>query len=577
MYIRKQRETERKMISEVKKVLGIFLAVVMVLGVAMPQVTSVVYGADLLASDLAYEHNLGQENKTITEADGTTHDVFCINPNIAASSNLGNDSDKRDKYTADAIIHALNYNTNAGSSRMRGTQEDQDVLASIIIYGREQGKTYKEIQDAVADAVQNAEGARPYNSLVDYAYANRLSSDEYELYVYGHKSEPSAYQTLIDAVRVTPPTICTTVSVEGKGSASADAPLEIELAEGEESLANATVIDNVTYENLPAGNYDVKMEIVDENGNVVAERDGNFTASSTSGTVPASETTKWGVTLKPGKYAVNITLTNTGTGKTRKHNGLEDKAEQIVVKTVSPSNDQPTEKEGKLSTTVEVDGKKASSEAPLEIAAEAGADSVTKNVVDNIDYSGLNKGSTYKVSGTLVEIEDGKVVNDNVATATAECVAEDESGTWQITFENVTLKVGKTYVVFEEAVEVKDANNNDVTNGKVIEHKDENDKAQTVVVKETPKEEEKPKEDPKEEVPPTEDNNNPPPQLPSTGQPTTPSNTTPSNTTPPPQLPSTGNPTVPATGDEANMILWMGLALVAAITSVVIRFVKRAR
>ena len=71
---------------------------------------------------------------------------------------------------------------------------------------------------------------------------------------------------------------------------------------------------------------------------------------------------------------------------------------------------------------------------------------------------------------------------------------------------------------------------------------------------------------------------NPPPQLPSTGRPEQPQNNTPS--TPennPPQLPSTGTPGAPNTGDESNMILWMGLATLAAISSVVIRFVRRER
>ena len=93
-----------------------------------------------------------------------------------------------------------------------------------------------------------------------------------------------------------------------------------------------------------------------------------------------------------------------------------------------------------------------------------------------------------------------EVAEDGTTTEVAksdaeEKVAEEENGTWEIVFKNVTLEVGKKYVVFESATPIKDAENNEITDGKVIEHNDPEDKAQTVVVtEEEPTEPEEPKE-----------------------------------------------------------------------------------
>lgn len=573
-----------------KKAFSMFLVLAMVLGVFMPQVTDVAYGADLLAQDLKYEHAFGQENKTITEADGTKHDVFCVNPNIQAQSTVGNDSDKRDKWTADAIVNALNFNTSAGSSRMRGTQEDQDVLASIIIYGREQGKSYKEIQDAVADAVQNAAGARPYNSLVDYAYANKLDPSEYELYVYGHKSKPSEYQTVIDAVRKAPPK---KVQVRfGKDKVLQDEDGNaVEQTEGQFSF-------RITGNNNETEGYDKTVS-------TTKNADGTFTAWSETFTFTREGYWEYNVAEIDGGEE-NITYDTTvqaiGINVAWKDGELvaqiwgqdvatsagepAEKKIGTVTNTIK-KEEKPEEKEGKLGTTVSVDEKSASADAALEIEAPAGETSVTKTVVDCVDYADLVKGATYVVQGTLVEVENGKVVKVIAKSEPAELKAEEENGTWEITFENVTLEVGKTYVVFEEATMTKNEEGKEVPEEerKPIEHKNPEDKAQTIVVNETPeepKEEEPPKEnEPKENEPPTEEpeepkENTPPPQVPSTGQKEPPKNETPPTppTTPqnppqtPPQVPSTGNPpAAPNTGDTNNIMLWVLLGAAAAFVA----------
>ncbi len=192
--------------------------------------------------------------------------------------------------------------------------------------------------------------------------------------------------------------------------------------------------------------------------------------------------------------------------------------------------------------------------------------------------------------------EDGSTTE--VAKSDAEDkVAEDVNGTWEITFKNVTLEVGKKYVVFESATPIKDAENNEITDGKVIEHNDPKDKAQTVVVeeeepteeppkeeppkeeppKEEPPKEEPPKEEPPKEEPPKEEEPKeeepPAPDVPSTGRPEEPTNNTPSNN--PPQIPSTGTPNVPATGDAENVVIWLVLAATAAFLSYTLMRLRR--
>lgn len=146
------------------------------------------------------------------------------------------------------------------------------------------------------------------------------------------------------------------------------------------------------------------------------------------------------------------------------------------VEFVNTVGTTPSE-EPSLKTTVTAGGKTASASAAAELtAAEAG--SVTE-VTDTIDYQNLTGGATYTVSGTLIEIETDAVV----ATASEEKVADESgSGKWDVTFTNVKLEAGKTYVVFEEAA------NKDNPEDRA-EHKDKEDKSQTIVVTpETPDE-----------------------------------------------------------------------------------------
>ncbi|MFG5432815.1 SpaA isopeptide-forming pilin-related protein [Enterococcus faecalis] len=132
-------------------------------------------------------------------------------------------------------------------------------------------------------------------------------------------------------------------------------------------------------------------------------------------------------------------------------------------------------------------------------AAKVTADQVKNgvNVVDTITYSGLVPGKVYDVTGELYEVKDGQVVGAVKATKTAEYTVDRMGeGDWSLDFGKVTgLEAGKTYVVYETATSkdnLVDKNKDNTPEEKhVVEHKDPNDKAQTVVVTpEVPKEKE---------------------------------------------------------------------------------------
>ena len=129
----------------------------------------------------------------------------------------------------------------------------------------------------------------------------------------------------------------------------------------------------------------------------------------------------------------------------------------------------PTKEEGTLATTVHAGGKASSETAAVEI--DLGAGTGTVDVVDYIVYTNLKGGVTYTVTGQL------EVVAERTYDYTADASG---NGEWVMVIGDVTVEQDTKYVVFETAVEKNVAEGE---TPETIEHKDEKDKAQTVVVK----------------------------------------------------------------------------------------------
>lgn len=104
-------------------------------------------------------------------------------------------------------------------------------------------------------------------------------------------------------------------------------------------------------------------------------------------------------------------------------------------------------------------------------------------IKDTISYTNLQVGKTYQASGTLMDKATGKalLVNGKTVTATQTFVPKTANGTVDVTFTfDATQLQGKEIVVFETVSRQRATTQEWNT---VTEHKDLNDKGQTVTVK----------------------------------------------------------------------------------------------
>ncbi|WP_148842632.1 VaFE repeat-containing surface-anchored protein, partial [Streptococcus pyogenes] len=124
--------------------------------------------------------------------------------------------------------------------------------------------------------------------------------------------------------------------------------------------------------------------------------------------------------------------------------------------------------------------KKASPEAALTI--EISDDSVKKTVVDTVKYKHLVAGQSYTLTGRLMKLVDGQEPQE-VQTATSKFTAEKSEGETTVTFKDVSVDAGATYVVYEKAESDQEIDFKDGKSKHVVEHANKDDKAQTVVVK----------------------------------------------------------------------------------------------
>ena len=132
-----------------------------------------------------------------------------------------------------------------------------------------------------------------------------------------------------------------------------------------------------------------------------------------------------------------------------------------------------------LKTTVSTNGSSASSSAALSMELDKAA---SATVVDKVDYEGLLVGEPYTLTGRLMRI-DGDQARE-VAQAEKKFTPTAATGTQTVTFSNVTIEPGATYVVFETATSDNEIlfAGEDKPVKHTVTHEDKNDKAQTLIV-----------------------------------------------------------------------------------------------
>ncbi|VOI91921.1 surface anchored protein [Streptococcus pneumoniae] len=275
--------------------------------------------------------------------------------------------------------------------------------------------------------------------------------------------------------------LATTVEVDGT---KADAQKELELSVATDKITK-TVKDTVVYENLLAGEtYKLTgqlMKITADKEEEVAKKETTFVAAASGKGTTSLEFEN--VELEAGvKYVVYETAESEKEidfkeGKEKhkvEHKDKDDKAQTVVV-----TKEKPTKPSGKLATTVEVDGTKADAQKELELSVAT--DKVTKTVKDTVVYENLLAGETYKLTGQLMKITADK--EEEVATKETTFVADASgNGTTSLEFEDVSLEAGVKYVVYETAESEKEIDFKEGKEKHKVEHKDKDDKAQTVVV-----------------------------------------------------------------------------------------------
>ena len=234
---------------------------------------------------------------------------------------------------------------------------------------------------------------------------------------------------------------------------------QIQIKQGEEVVEKWTSKEGQSHQiNLAPGSYTFHEEAA-PNG-YLAVTDFTFTVKA-DGTVEVSATPD--AKVENGKLVVT------------------DQKEPGTPTYVNP-------KEGNLRTTVSANDLTANETHAVNLPS---ALSKQVKVVDTIYYTDLVAGESYQLTGALMKITaNGQA--QTIATQTAKVVADATgTGTWSLNFGTLALEPGTKYVIFETATSEKplvDTNKDNQPDAPhVVEHKNPNDLAQTIVVaKEVP-------------------------------------------------------------------------------------------
>jgi hypothetical protein len=241
------------------------------------------------------------------------------------------------------------------------------------------------------------------------------------------------------------PSIGTTATIDGDKTA--------------QSAEQITITDTVEYSGLTIGQeYKLSGVLMDkETGEplVIGEEqvtsEATFTPAETNGTIDVLFT--FDATGLEGTDLVVFEKLFLGETEIASHEDLEDEG-QTVTFVETPE----------IGTTATVDGQHTA-DPTGEIT-----------IVDVVEYTGLNPGQTYTVSGILMDKGTGEalLVDGVEITAETEFVAEESSGTVELTYTlDASALAGTTIVVFETLY----------SNGvEIASHADINDEDQTIII-----------------------------------------------------------------------------------------------
>ena len=383
------------------------------------------------------------------------------------------------------VFETLSWESDAHGDTKEVKHEDlEDEEQTVSVKGEEheiviskQNLLGKEIEGAKIQILQGEDVVEEWTSVADESHTVKLEAGEYTFH---EVSVPEYYSVVTD--------IDFTVTEDGK--------VEVTAVEGEvEADGNKLIVTDKWNPELPYTPGEVLISKVDLDGEElpgaeieILDADGEVIDSWTSTdevhTIEAAKiepgaTYTFHEVAAPEGYAVvtdiSFKVTNDGIVEVLDVDSPSAAAEnnKLIITDDYDETETAGSGEGTLSTTVSAGGKTATSKKAARLTADEAAKVTT--VTDTIKAKDLAPETKYKVSGELMKVSGKKAVSTGFkATGTFE-TDEDGNGTWKMDFKNVKLAAGTKYVVFETAVNTEDKED-------VIEHKDINDKAQTLVV-----------------------------------------------------------------------------------------------
>ena len=354
--------------------------------------------------------------------------------------------------------------------QLKGWQMLKEENTELIIDGKRVENDYTFIAD---DEVMKVEISYTFNAsalggknLVTFEELYDLSNPDEPVKVAEHKDIEDDGQTVLITERIIK---IHTTAIDKDGNKELEAGKEV------------TIIDTVTLEGLEIGTqYKLVgwQMLKEENAELLingkrVESDYTFVADSEKMKVEVSYT--FDASELGGQNLVTFEelydLKNPEEPvKVAEHKDIDDEGQTVLI----------TERKISIHTTAtDKNGKKE---------MEAGKD---LTIVDTVTLEGLEIGTKYKLSGwQMIKAENAKLIIDGKeVTNDYEFIADKENMEVQVefTFDGSTLG-GKQLVTFEELYDLSNPNEPK----KVTEHKDIEDKGQTITFKEKPEEPEKP-------------------------------------------------------------------------------------
>ncbi|WP_237792414.1 VaFE repeat-containing surface-anchored protein [Corynebacterium accolens] len=274
-------------------------------------------------------------------------------------------------------------------------------------------------------------------------------------------------------------------TVTSKGSKKTpEISTDADFAEGSHQvIADSTVIDTVTYEGLvPEKEYTLSAELISkaDGTTVLGKGEKTFTPEKSEGSVDVEITVDSDVT-EPVEAAVAFEeLTSTEVNEEGEDTPDVEKPNKVAEhKDITDKDQTVTSKGSKKTPEISTDADFA--EGSHEVVAGA-------EIIDTVSYEGLVPGKQYTLSAELISKEDGTTV---LGKGEKTFTPAESAGTEDVTItvnDDVTEPV-EAAVAFEELISTEVNDKGEDTPdaeqpNKVAEHKDIDDKDQTVTSEE---------------------------------------------------------------------------------------------